>query len=316
MNYILSNMNIEELINAPVQYYLNVKGKNIRNEICNFLGTLFSIEIEDIESINNTINVIHNASLVIDDIEDNSFLRRSQDCAHIKYGIPISINSGYLSIFKVLHEFNKQENIDCEIKFKIVENLYYGHVGQGLDIYYTKEKIIPSLEEYNKMVEYKTGLMFISILDLIMSKTNNAIFKKRYNSILMALNKLSCLFQSRDDFINITDPNYWKEKGFCEDFDEQKISYIIVMLNNNKLPNYKIINELLFKNSKSVEDKVNLLLLIHYSGVLDLVYDNLIILKSEILSIINIEMIFDKIPFSKFNKDSIEIFFKKTFFSP
>jgi geranylgeranyl diphosphate synthase type 3 len=303
-------MNIEELINTPVQYYLNMKGKNIRNEICNFLGTLFFIEIEDIESINNIINVIHNASLVIDDIEDNSFLRRSQDCAHIKYGIPLSINSGYLSVFKVLHEFNKQENIDFEIKFKIVENLYYGHVGQGLDIYYSKEKIIPSLEEYNKMVEYKTGLIFISILDLIMSKTNNVILKKRYPSLLIALNKLSCLFQSRDDFINITDPNYWKEKGFCEDFDEQKISYIIVMLNNNKLPNYKIINKLLFKNSKSVEDKVNLLLLIQYSGVLELVYDNLIILKTEILSIINIEMIFDKIPFSKFNKDSIEIFFK------
>ncbi len=310
MNYILINMNIEELINTPVQYYLNMKGKNIRNEICNFLGTLFFIEIEDIESINNIINVIHNASLVIDDIEDNSFLRRSQDCAHIKYGIPLSINSGYLSVFKVLHEFNKQENIDFEIKFKIVENLYYGHVGQGLDIYYSKEKIIPSLEEYNKMVEYKTGLIFISILDLIMSKTNNVILKKRYPSLLIALNKLSCLFQSRDDFINITDPNYWKEKGFCEDFDEQKISYIIVMLNNNKLPNYKIINKLLFKNSKSVEDKVNLLLLIQYSGVLELVYDNLIILKTEILSIINIEMIFDKIPFSKFNKDSIEIFFK------
>ena len=104
-------MNINKLINQPVEYYLNMKGKNIRNELCNFLGTIFNINIEDIESINDTINIIHNASLVIDDIEDNSLLRRSNDCAHIKYGIPLSINSGYMSIFKVLSDFNKQDNI-------------------------------------------------------------------------------------------------------------------------------------------------------------------------------------------------------------
>ena len=302
-------MNINKLINQPVEYYLNMKGKNIRNELCNFLGTIFNINIEDIESINDTINIIHNASLVIDDIEDNSLLRRSNDCAHIKYGIPLSINSGYMSIFKVLSDFNKQDNIGYEIKFKIVENLYYGHIGQGMDIYYTKEKIIPTINEYNTMVEYKTGLMFISILDLIMSKTNNVVFKKRYDILLIALNKLSRLFQIRDDYINLCDPNYWKEKGFCEDFDEQKISYIIVMLNNNKVQNYNIINELLFKNHKSVEDKVNLLLLIYYSDVLDLVYDVMVKLKTEILEIINIEFILDKLPFSKFNKDSIKKFF-------
>ena len=41
-------------------------------------------------------------------------------------------------------------------------------------------------------------------------------------------------FQIRDDYINLTDKEYWKEKGFCQDLDEEKISYIITYFYQNK----------------------------------------------------------------------------------
>ena len=51
------------------------------------------------------INLLHNSSLVIDDIQDGSLKRRGKDCAHIKYGVPISINAGYLQCFSLLNDF-------------------------------------------------------------------------------------------------------------------------------------------------------------------------------------------------------------------
>jgi len=38
--------------------------------------------------------VIHNGSLIIDDIEDDSSIRRNRECVHKLYGVDISINAG------------------------------------------------------------------------------------------------------------------------------------------------------------------------------------------------------------------------------
>ena len=148
------------------------------------MGNLFNIPIEDIENINNLINVLHNASLVIDDIEYNSILRRKNECAHIKYGIPLALNAGYLTIFKVLYEMNKDITISEKLKHKIIENVYLTHVGQGMDIYYTKTQTIPSIEEYYKMIEYKTGIIFLSMLDLFREKVKNIETEIFYTIIL------------------------------------------------------------------------------------------------------------------------------------
>ena len=101
---------MEKILSEPVDYYVNMKGKNIRSHLCNILGKMLNVSTEDIVLIDDIINIVHNASLVIDDIEDNSLLRRGEPCSHIKYGIPMALNSGYYVFFKLLHKI-------CEIFF-------------------------------------------------------------------------------------------------------------------------------------------------------------------------------------------------------
>lgn len=170
--------NEEKILTEPVKYYNELKGKNIRKYISNILGKYIGVDTQDIQNVDEIISIIHNASLVVDDIQDNSFLRRNQPCAHIKYGVPLSINAAYLCTFKILCELNKRDDIIVDTKYKIVENIYYTHIGQGMDIYYTQHKIIPTINDYNKMMEYKTGMLFYTILDLLMEKTTNIIIKK------------------------------------------------------------------------------------------------------------------------------------------
>ena len=296
---------IEGLLVQPVKYYSELKGKNIRKAICNILGLYLGVDKKDIDNIDEIISVVHNASLVIDDIQDNSTLRRNQMCAHIKYGIPITINAGYLTIFKILNEINKSNELSETSKHKIVENIYYTHIGQGMDIYYTQNKIIPTTEDYNTMIEYKTGMLFITIIDLLIEKTKNVIVKKNYNNLCKCVSDFSLFFQIRDDYINLADASYWKERGFCQDFDEEKISYLITYCTNNKLNDYETINLLLKTPNKTNDDKLKILILMKNNGLFDIIYNKLVELKNDVLQVLNIDIIFQQLPFYRFEDSGI-----------
>lgn len=289
---------MEEILLEPVTYYKNLKGKNIRNLLGNLLGNLLNVNDENITLINNIITNYHNASLVIDDIEDNSLLRRNNPCSHIKYGIPLSINSGYYSIFKTL--ITIQENFNKTTVNNIIKHIFYNHEGQGMDIYYTQHKIIPSLEDYTKMMIYKTGYVFLIHLDLLIDKSKNIVLKQKHSHLQNILIKFSLFFQIRDDYINLTDPSYWKEKGFCQDFDEEKISYLITYFKT--INNTNIIEMM---KDKSKEGKIKILQLFHKNGLFDIIFNKLITLKTQILNEMNLEILFDQLPFYKFEINNL-----------
>ena len=298
----LNLTNEEKILTEPVKYYNDLKGKNIRKYISNILGTYLGVDSKDIKNVVEIISILHNSSLVVDDIQDNSLLRRNQPCAHIKYGVPLSINAAYLYTFKILHELNKRNDISETAKHKLVEIIYYAHIGQGMDIYYTQNKIIPTINDYNKMMEYKSGMFFFTILDLLIEKTKNIIVKKNYDKLRLSLYNFALFFQIRDDYINLTDPMYWKERGFCQDFDEQKISYLVTYCTNNKMTDYELINNLMRKSNKTNEDKIDILKLMYNNGLFNIVYDKLVELREKVLNIININTIFQQLPFHKFDE--------------
>lgn len=293
----------EKLLTGPVKYYMEKTGKNMRHYIINYFGKFLGADDKYIEDIIEYIHIVHNASLVIDDIQDNSLLRRKQECAHIKYGIPLSINAGYLCIFKILNALNKRQDIDENTRHKIIENMYLAHIGQGMDIYYTQHKIIPDIESYNKMIYYKTGTFLHIILDLMMAKCKNVILKKKYIELQDSLYNFALFFQIRDDYINLTDPTYWEEKGFCQDFDEQKISYLITYCTNNKMDNYEKINDLITKLNKTNSDKIEILMLMKNNGLFDIIYNILLQLREKILITIDVSSLFQKLPFNKFDEN-------------
>lgn len=295
----------EKILIEPVIYYNELKGKNIRKYISNILGTYLGVESSDIKNVDEIVSIIHNSSLVVDDIQDNSFLRRNQPCAHIKFGIPLSINAAYLCTFKILNEINKRDDISSTTKNKIVENIYFTHIGQGMDIYYTQNKIIPTIDDYEKMMEYKTGMLFYTILDLLIEKTKNVIVRKKNDELYLSLYYFSLFFQIRDDYINLTDVTYWKERGFCQDLDEQKISFLITYCTNNQMKDYELINNLMTKSNKTKEDKIEILLLMKNNGLFDIIYNKLLELRQKILNIIDVQIIFNQLPFNPFDENNL-----------
>ena len=299
---------MKDILLEPVNYYKRQKGKNIRKVLCDLFGKLLGVSETNIELINEITNDFHNASLVIDDIEDNGTLRRNEPCAHLKYGTPLSINAGYYSIFKSLTQIT--QNFRQETTNKIIEYLQYLHEGQGMDIYYTQNKVIPTLEEYEKMMVYKTGYAFIMNLELLMDKSTNVIFRKNYEKVKDILILFSLFFQIRDDYINLTDINYWNSKGFCQDFDEEKISYLLTYFHNEnvKSDNPNNINIIDMMKDKTKEGKIKILQIFHESGLFDAIYNKLLQLKQSILSEMNLEFIFNQLSINPFDINDIEKF--------
>lgn len=63
-----------------------------------------NIPVDKLTIICEMIELLHNSSLLIDDIEDHSELRRGLPAAHTVYGIPLTINCANLAYFLALRK--------------------------------------------------------------------------------------------------------------------------------------------------------------------------------------------------------------------
>lgn len=54
--------------------------------------------------IGDAVEMLHNASLLIDDIQDNSKLRRGVPVAHSIYGVPLTINAANYIYFSAMQK--------------------------------------------------------------------------------------------------------------------------------------------------------------------------------------------------------------------
>ncbi|KAL3428583.1 isoprenoid synthase domain-containing protein [Aspergillus tetrazonus] len=198
----------EEIISAPVHYITTLPGKDIRGKLISAFNEWFQIPDEQLEIIKRAVGLLHVASLLIDDIEDYSKLRRGFPVAHSIFGIPQTINSANYAYFQAQNEVLKLRK--CEEALRIfTEELLRLHRGQGMDLYWRDSLTCPSEEEYLDMVANKTGGLFRLAIKLIQLESDVDEF-------------------IRDDYQNLQSDQYAKNKGFGEDITEGKFSYPIV----------------------------------------------------------------------------------------
>ncbi|HEY4060159.1 MAG TPA: polyprenyl synthetase family protein [Kofleriaceae bacterium] len=81
--------------------------------------------------------LMHVGSLIIDDVQDQSTVRRGGACTHVTYGEPIAINSGTAAYF-LTHNLLHSDEMTADQKLRIYD-LYFaamraGHAGQAIDL--------------------------------------------------------------------------------------------------------------------------------------------------------------------------------------
>ena len=185
---------------------------------------------------------------MIDDIEDNSKLRRGIPVAHSIFGIPTVINAANYTYFLALEKCHALENPQAMSIF--VGELLNLHRGQGHDIMWRDDVACPTETQYMNMVKDKTGGLFRLAVGLMQSFATQNV-RTNFTSLV---NNLALYFQIRDDYINLADEEYFKSKSFCEDLTEGKFSFPIIHCITSQLSKSERDTRLLSILKKRTED--------------------------------------------------------------
>lgn len=209
----------------PFKYTEETKGKNFRSHLILLFGSIYQVPKKLIKQISDDVSCIHNTSINIDDIQDESTTRRSKPCSYLVFGVPNTINASFYALFQTLEKMENNYPIPVtNIVLKEIVNL---HKGQGLDIVWNETQYIPTIDEYIKMIDLKTTSLFRIVYTLCYN-LGNIKEKKNYSELIYLMGNF---FQIRDDYVNCCDPKYWEERGFFEDMNQGKCTYLLIKLN-------------------------------------------------------------------------------------
>jgi geranylgeranyl diphosphate synthase type 3 len=124
---------VDSTLLESFRYINSVPGKDVRGKLVDCFQLWLNVsDPKVLESIKDIIGDLHNASLLVDDIEDNSKLRRGVPVAHLIFGVPSVINTANYVYFLALEKCHALDNSEAMQVF--VGELLNLHRGQGHDI--------------------------------------------------------------------------------------------------------------------------------------------------------------------------------------
>jgi geranylgeranyl diphosphate synthase type I len=203
----------------------------------------------------SAVELVHNFTLVHDDIMDNDEMRHGVPTVHKKFGMPVAILAGDV-LFSKAFQIISDSKLSSSAMTQLISRLAKGCVdvceGQLLDIKMAEEKRIPSQSEYIRMIGKKTAALFdVSCAMGAICSTNKI---KDIENLSSFGKNLGIAFQITDDLIGVMgDPKITK-KPVGNDLREGKKSLPILMaIKSAKGKNKKIILKA-FGNQKASKD--------------------------------------------------------------
>jgi geranylgeranyl pyrophosphate synthase len=225
------DINSAEAISEPVWDFLDRGGKRWRPALFLLLTEALRGDINKVLDFVALIELVHNGTIIIDDIEDNSSIRRGKPCLHKIYGEDIAINAGNALYFIPL-KIIINSDFDISIKEKAFEiysqEMINLHFGQSMDIFWHKGKKKEITEkQYLQMVSLKTGTLArlsARLAALLSGKDEDTqeILGKMAETIGIG-------FQIQDDILDMTAKEREKfGKAFGNDITEGKRSLMVI----------------------------------------------------------------------------------------
>ena len=218
-------------LSTPIWDMLNRGGKKWRGSLTLLTADLFGhYPWDDILPLAHAIEMIHAGSLMLDDIEDSSEMRRGKPCTYKLYGIDRAVNSGSYLYFLPL-KMILGADIPTKAKHQIfrdyTEEMNIIHFGQCSDIEWNNSDYIPSQDQYLRMISNKTSVLarLATKFALRVVNPDNKITK----AIISHAENIGIAFQIWDDIINLESEEYAKGRSYLgEDITEGKKTLIII----------------------------------------------------------------------------------------
>ena len=260
---------INKAINEPLWDFLSRGGKRWRPALFLMIVELLDKDPRKFVDLAVIFELIHNGTLIVDDIEDLSLHRRGKPTLHLIYGEDIAINAGNLLYFlplKVLEKY--RENLSQHQIVKIyqvyIDEMLKLSFGQSTDIAWHKGLVNDfqiTERAYLQMCAFKTGglsRMACKIAAIVGGGDERLIevFGRFGES-------LGVIFQIQDDILNITESALSDKKGLGDDVTEGKRSLPVIYALNNlpKIKAKRIIEILLLHTTdqRLIQEAINLI---------------------------------------------------------
>ncbi|XP_067648305.1 terpene synthase isoform X2 [Eurosta solidaginis] len=210
----------DEILLQPFAYIQQIPGKQFRSELALAFNHWLNIPSEKLHQIGEIVQMLHNSSLLIDDIEDNSILRRGVPVAHSIYGVASTMNAANYVLFLSLEKVQQLGHPEATNVY--TEQLLELHRGQGMEIYWRDSFTCPSESDYKLMTIRKTGGLFMLAIRLMQLFSEN---KEDFTKLTAIL---GLYFQIRDDYCNLSLKEYSQNKSFAEDLTEGKFGFPVI----------------------------------------------------------------------------------------
>ncbi|KAL4784444.1 isoprenoid synthase domain-containing protein [Aspergillus varians] len=237
----------EKIVLAPWEYIRSLPGKKTLGRLIECLQIWFRLPDTTTNIIIEITSMLFDASLMLDDIQDESQLRRGRPAAHAVFGPAQTFNGAtYLYVKGSRHLDALKRYKECRDVF--LDELETLAFGQGLELHWKFHATLPSAKEYLVMVDNKTGGFFRLVLRLLEVESES----KPIPELLHLFTLFGRYYQIRDDYLNLASKEYTAKKGFCEDLSEGKFSFPLIHLLQN-IPNPDHIRGVLFRRDKSTD---------------------------------------------------------------
>jgi len=220
------NKQIPETLYDPLKYVLNSGGKRIRPILIIYSCEAAGGKPEDALNAGVAIEMLHNFTLVHDDIMDNADTRRGSPTVHKKWNDNVAILTGdhligmaYSYLLKT-----RSDRLDEIIK-TFTDGIIKVCEGQSFDKEFEDRKDV-SLDEYMMMISKKTAKMLetSAVVGALIGNGSKELVENVRN---YAAN-IGLAFQIQDDLLDITADENEFGKKIGGDLVEGKKTYLLI----------------------------------------------------------------------------------------
>ncbi|XP_050664102.1 terpene synthase-like isoform X1 [Leptidea sinapis] len=250
---------MEKEILLPFSHIATLPSKLFRKRISLAFNHWLKLSDERVNYIVDTIHMLHVGTLLIDDIQDDTRMRRDTPAAHLVYGVPITINASLHIIMLTLEKLlvlqhPKVASVYCEGTLEIAR-------GQGIEIYWRDNFKCPTEKQFEDMIKQKTGHM------IAMGPRIMQLFSDNNHDYTELVLLVALYFQIRDDYCNLMKNEEIEEwpkfnngrneqinkYNFCEDLTEGK--FTLPIIHASKQPGGEAVLNILRQRTKDINLK-------------------------------------------------------------
>lgn len=258
-------MSPNKIISEISTYLFQNTGKRIRPALLILCAKLAGYKGKEHIVMSSLVETIHTASLLHDDIIDNSKVRRGRESVHSRWGPNITVLLGDFLYIKTLgHSLGSKHRQFVQILIDISSKMIEGELTE----YYVSWNLGLSENEYLDIINKKTASLFSAscriggILGMASEEEENILAEFGTN--------LGMIFQIIDDLLDYTGDESTMGKPTLSDLREGRITLpLIYTLNNDGNENRKRIMKLLEEKELDTNSLDQILNIVRSNGALD-----------------------------------------------